>query len=512
MLDVETFLAEADAFRLGGLPTESQHPRTEGLSRLARENVPAAVALLREVDIEAIERVLPKAPQIEALRRDVSDTLRSGGRIFLCGCGATGRLSIALEVLWRQSGQNLGAEASVVAFMAGGDLALVHSIENFEDHPEYGARQLRELGFGVNDLLIASTEGGETPFVIGATHEAVRLSRRPPWFLYCNPDESLRSVARSQEVLAHPGIARICLFVGPMALSGSTRMQASTVLQLAIGLALLGGVEPVLDEIWAFIGIVRSADLSFLAALVEGESGVYAEGGFVTYEADAHGITVVTDTTERAPTFSLLPFENVQDADRAPSLCHAHLRGTTDAAAAWRRLLMREPRTLEWDEVRLLAGRDRLLGFDFSDVGDRLRRARVAAATQGRGGATMRVLKPAAAVELELDIGGQVRGGRLTHAALPLLFEHLLLKIALNIHSTLVMGRLGRYERNLMTFVRPSNRKLIDRTIRYATLLLAAEGRVVPYDAVARAVFAEKDASAADVPIVLRVVERLRDA
>src|SRR5581483_11789624 len=99
---------------------------------------------------------------------------------------------------WRQVAERPMFQNSVVGFMAGGDLALVHSIENFEDHPEYGARQLMELGFGENDLLISSTEGGETPFVIGATERAAEASRRSPWFLYCNPDSALAEVERSR--------------------------------------------------------------------------------------------------------------------------------------------------------------------------------------------------------------------------------------------------------------------------------------------------------------------------
>ncbi len=39
-------------------------------------------------------------------------------------------------------------------------------------------------------------------------------------------------------------------------------------------------------------------------------------------------------------------------------------------------------------------------------------------------------------------------------------------------HSTLVMGRLGRFEGNLMTWVYPSNGKLIDRAARYTEILL----------------------------------------
>ena len=44
--------------------------------------------------------------------------------------------------------------------MAGGDIALIKAVEDFEDHPEFAEQQMIDLGFGENDLLIASTEGG----------------------------------------------------------------------------------------------------------------------------------------------------------------------------------------------------------------------------------------------------------------------------------------------------------------------------------------------------------------
>ena len=74
----------------------------------------------------------------------------------------------------------------------------------------------------------------------------------------------------------------------------------------------------------------------------------------------------------------------------------------------------------------------------------------------------------------------------------PPLFQHLLLKQLLNIHSTLVMGRLGRYEGNLMTWVTPTNRKLIDRATRYVRHLLADAGRPgATYEEVVHRLFAE---------------------
>ena len=51
------------------------------------------------------------------------------------------------------------------------------------------------------------------------------------------------------------------------------------------------------------------------------------------------------------------------------------------------------------------------------------------------------------------------------------------------------MGRMGRYESNIMTWVRPSNFKLIDRAIRYTKLLLEQENQVVEYEKIAKALF-----------------------
>jgi N-acetylmuramic acid 6-phosphate etherase len=44
--------------------------------------------------------------------------------------------------------------------------------------------------------------------------------------------------------------------------------------------------------------------------------------------------------------------------------------------------------------------------------------------------------------------------------------DNLLLKMYLNAVSTLIMGRLGRYQGNVMTYVRATNFKLIDRVAR----------------------------------------------
>ena len=79
----------------------------------------------------------------------------------------------------------------------------------------------------------------------------------------------------------------------------------------------------------------------------------------------------------------------------------------------------------------------------------------------------------------------------------------------LNIHSTLVMGRLRRYEGNVMTYVRASNNKLIDRAIRYIDLLLKHKKINIPYTDIAHILFEMIESTPPDQSIVLATVEEI---
>lgn len=502
----EEFLKVATQFQLGDLPTEQRHPSTFELAELSRRDIKGALRILKEIDLEVARKVAAKAGELEALEHAIGETLRAGNRVFFYGCGATGRLSMSIEYIWRYMHKGRPEADQVLGFMSGGDLALVHSIENFEDHPDFGARQVREIGFGPHDLLVSTTEGGETPSVIGATEEAARISSRKPFFLYCNPTEVLHEqVERSRRVIDNPGIEKICLYVGHMALSGSTRLQASSALQLAAGGSLLRAAHTkiAVPQYSDFVSLLRDADFSFLEPFAEEESQIYQEGDFLLYETDEYGITILTDTTERAPTFSLLGFENQNNPKREPSLSYLRLPQAANPAAAWREILLRDPITIEWDELRTVAGKERLMGFDFSAASLEQRQKLTAPKRQH----LFRIERHGHEMRFELDRHRHSVSLRGVHP----LFEHLFLKCALNMHSLLVMGRLGRFESNVMTWVKPSNKKLIDRSIRYVEYLLHHQGVMgVSYEEICRELFEQAERMTAKDAVVLMTVEALK--
>jgi N-acetylmuramic acid 6-phosphate etherase len=316
-----------------------------------------------------------------------------------------------------------------------------------------------------------------------------------------------RTAERSARILAHPGITKLSLPAGPMALSGSTRLQASTVLMAAIGTALLDHARPgrIRARFATLATLWRGLDTSFLAGFTVAEARIYAEGGCLDYVADpALAITLLTDTTERAPTFSFPPFEHARDAAIRTAPCRLAIPEARDAAMAWRMVLGREPRALEWPELRGRASLRHLLGYDFSGAGDET----PSPALPFRDRHAFSVSAPPGGLEFRL--------GALAHR-IPLpgadpLAVHLVLKMMLNAHSTLVMGRLGRFDGNLMTWVKPSNHKLVDRTIRYAGLLLLREGVEVPYESLARACFAMRDRIPGDQSLVHAIVNHYKSA
>ncbi len=496
----EDFLSQADQFQLGHLWTEAPHPKTIGLSQLINLNPQEAIKSFFAVDKEMLSFLATQAQAMSDLSKRIEACFKRGGRLFLSGCGATGRLSLVIENIWRQEHKNNPKADQVIGFMAGGDLALIHSIEKFEDYPDYGRRQLKELGFTSKDLLLASTEGGETPWVIGTALEAISLGGECT-FLYCNPRELLeKSLHRCKDIFNEEKIKKIELASGPQALTGSTRLQASSILTAAIGMALFypSDVSKMEDQLKQLKDWYLQLDHHKMIPLIQKEADFYKKGDFVYYTPSQQlAISVLTDTTERSPTFNLRGFDNKQDTNHPPSWCYLAFPGSKDSKEAWEKLLYRKPRPLTWSEVKESAGEGRLYGFDFSRDVFNWRNLK------GKDHHVFKVWQKEDQLLFEL-------ADQQVFFPVPKdnnLVTHLILKMLLNMHSTLLMGLMGRYESNVMTWVRPSNYKLVDRTVRYAQQLLSEKECTISYEALVKQCFEMMKEGPTEEAIVLELIK-----
>src|SRR5678810_671958 len=108
----EEFLGISAQFQLGALTTESSHPVTANLSEVARQNIAEALKLLFDVDLDVVRkyREFAESRRAFSIAAYVLKSLREGGRVFLTGCGSTGRLSIQLVSIWRDFWQEQAAQ------------------------------------------------------------------------------------------------------------------------------------------------------------------------------------------------------------------------------------------------------------------------------------------------------------------------------------------------------------------------------------------------------------------
>ena len=438
----QTFWAHYQRFAATPLITEQPHPDTLNLSELAQADPIAAITCLQHADSWALQNLPSTQP-----------TLPACDRIFILGCGASGRMAVWLENLWRR----LHPEQpdKIVGVIAGGDYALIRSIEQFEDQVNFAAKQLAHYGFGSNDLLIATTASGESPFVLAAVEHALQISTLKPWLVYCNPTEILcqRSPEHIvQDTRVHP----IELNVGPMALTGSTRMQATTAMQLWLGWALFPDSYDTWQNAYDWY---QNANISGLATPIKQEANFLQSTATpkIAYHSDAHiGLTVMADMTERTPTFNI------------PDWYDFVLAGQTNHHDAWQALLQRDPICLKWPDIPQTHP-DALYACDISNT--------------YHDAATWQI------DQQEHGFTWQWNDTALwTLNAPPMhpLYRETWLKCCLNIHSTVVMGRCGLYEGNIMTHLQPTNHKLIDRTVRYLQACYPERS----YEHIAKAIFA----------------------
>lgn len=535
------FIDHEKQFHLGVLPTEQSNPKTVGLSQTAQRDLEAAIRMLQAVDAD----VAPKASQVFAgaeFRRLV-DALRRAldgqGRICFSGCGATGRLSILLEACWRRFWQDLAQqhpdvaaklppwEDRVTSIMTGGDYALIRSVEYFEDYQVFGRQQVQEAGLGKGDVLVAISEGGETSSVIGTIWQSLDNGAEV-FFAFNNPASILaQHIERSRQVIQDPRVTVLDLSCGPMGIAGSTRMQATTSELLVAGAALeralieslrarldaadlarLSLPAPTGNDSQAFIQLLDDLSqpqaVAAIAAMVRYEAEIYRARGLVTYLGDQALLDTFTDTTERSPTFMLPRFRNCEDQVSPPSWAFAK-NPLLPTPQAWRQVLRRAPRCLNWDAEtyrrldapaglqanppRLAA--DDMFKFQIGSENDASRyapaanaavlvvigeevprlarsddplRAAFAAGSRPFAQRALLAIGPAAP---PADVASSVWHVPVRLAASPLgLYDRLAIKLVLNNVSTATMACLGRVVSNWMAHVEPTNKKLIDRGTR----------------------------------------------
>ena len=109
-LSLSDFLLKKDQFQLGELTTEQFNPDTMGLASIAKNSPDKALSLLLKSDEKAIKKYQSLKPKLTNLKESIKN---HHGRVFLVGCGATGRIVLHLEKFARMQ-----EYSNIFSFMA----------------------------------------------------------------------------------------------------------------------------------------------------------------------------------------------------------------------------------------------------------------------------------------------------------------------------------------------------------------------------------------------------------
>ena len=201
--------------------TETVDPRFRDLDAWTTPEVSRAIW---EGQLAAVAAVGPALPMIARAVDAAAERLAQGsGRLVYAGAGTSARIAA-------QDGTELAPtfgwpEERVAYIVAGGERALLTSVEGAEDDVDDARRQVAEAWLGPEDVLIGLAASGRTPFTLAAL-EAARAAGAYTIGVSNNPSAALLT-ACDAPILAETGAEVV---------AGSTRMKAGTAQKVVLNM------------------------------------------------------------------------------------------------------------------------------------------------------------------------------------------------------------------------------------------------------------------------------------
>jgi len=182
-----------------------------------------SLAAMLESQAGALAAVRSALPALARAAEAAAARLERGGRLVYAGAGASGRLAVQDSV---ELHPTFGWPRARLAYLiAGGEAALVRSIEGAEDDAAAAVAAVEALALGDADVLVAVAASGRTAFTCAAQRRA-RATGALTIGLASNPGTPLLAEAEIP----------VLLETGAEFLAGSTRMTAGTAQKIALNL------------------------------------------------------------------------------------------------------------------------------------------------------------------------------------------------------------------------------------------------------------------------------------
>ncbi|MBR3875074.1 MAG: N-acetylmuramic acid 6-phosphate etherase [Clostridia bacterium] len=205
---------------LSHLQTEQRNPASMHIDRMETLDM---LRVINQEDHHVAEAVEKELPNIAKAVELIYAQLKNGGRLIYCGAGTSGRLGV-LDA--SECPPTYGVDPGmVIGLIAGGEKAVTSAAEGAEDRADWGADDLKHIGFCAKDILVGIAASGRTPYAIGAMDHARSLGAPVIAVVCCQNSE----MSRHADVTIAP-------VTGPEVVTGSSRMKAGTAQKMVLNM------------------------------------------------------------------------------------------------------------------------------------------------------------------------------------------------------------------------------------------------------------------------------------
>ena len=199
--------------------TEQQNPKSKKIDLLSVNDILSTINNQDKKVAYEVEKVLP---ELSLLVDNIVDRLKNNGRLFYIGCGTSGRLGV-LDAA--ECPPTFSTDKDLVqGIIAGGNKALVHSIEGAEDSFADGKNAVVNNKMNKKDILIGISANGDASYVHGALNYAKEKNVLTA-LICCNKVKEYNYLDYTLSVV-----------VGPEVIAGSTRMKAGTATKMILNM------------------------------------------------------------------------------------------------------------------------------------------------------------------------------------------------------------------------------------------------------------------------------------
>lgn len=206
--------------------TEKRNPATANIDLMDSTEIARTLNNEDKKVALAVEKTLPEIGQaIET----IAQAFQKGGRLAYFGAGTSGRLGVLDASECRPT---FGVDESMVCgYIAGGDRALRHPVENAEDSAELGLNDLRHFNPSPDDVIVGISANGGPRYVLAVLEQAQKTGCKTIG-ISSNPEAKLKAFS---DIFINP-------VVGEEPVTGSSRMKSGTAQKMILNMLSTGAM------------------------------------------------------------------------------------------------------------------------------------------------------------------------------------------------------------------------------------------------------------------------------